>query len=263
MKLALCIGINDYNWLSPESCLHGCITDARDWGELFLDCYGFNEVHYLLDGAATPQAVRSALSLMAEKVVPGDTVAITYSGHGTRVPDKNGDEADGYDEAIVLHGSWYTDDEIDGDLKMLKAAKVVVVADSCHSGTVLRGLMGLMGERVPSPHPPIPRYVDMLARGPNPPPRNVLHHRFGKPRAMEPNRILLAGCKDVETSADAWLAGAYHGALTYHATRLLRERPWMTWKELIVTLRQIIKRTSPQTPQLEGVPSALDGVVFS
>ena len=39
MKYAICVGINDYSWLSPESCLHGCVTDARDWAQLFLDCY--------------------------------------------------------------------------------------------------------------------------------------------------------------------------------------------------------------------------------
>ena len=219
MKYAICVGINDYSWLSPESCLHGCVTDARDWAQLFLDCYGFNEVHLLLDRTATPQGVRSCISRIAERADEGDLVAITYSGHGTRMPDLDGDEPDGYDEAIVLHGECYSDDQIDGDLKMLEKSKVVVVADSCHSGTVLRGLMG---ERVPSPHPPIPRYVDMLARDPSPRPRTTLSHRFGKPRSMASNRILLAGCKDVETSADAWLAGAYHGALTYHATRLLR-----------------------------------------
>ncbi|MBI2823849.1 MAG: caspase family protein [Planctomycetia bacterium] len=34
---------------------------------------------------------------------PGDTVFIYFSGHGTQVPDDNGDEADGLDEVLVTH----------------------------------------------------------------------------------------------------------------------------------------------------------------
>jgi hypothetical protein len=33
----------------------------------------------------------------------GDTLVITYSGHGTWVPDSSGDEPDGRDEALCPH----------------------------------------------------------------------------------------------------------------------------------------------------------------
>lgn len=262
MKFAVCMGINDYSWLSPTASLRGCVADAREWMDLLLDCYGFSCAHLLLDAAATPQGLRGALSRIAEQAVAGDTVAITYSGHGTRVPDLDGDEPDGYDEAIVLTGRPYTDDEFAGDLKIFnRDIRVVVVADSCHSGTVTRALAA---ESVAAAHPPLTRYADLARPIPDAPPPRRLHHRFGAPRdaSAYASRILLAGCKAEETSADAWLAGAYHGALTFHATRLLRERPWRTWREFGKLLRPCVRRTSTQTPQLEGADAALDAPAF-
>ena len=260
MKFAVCMGINDYSWLSPAASLRGCVADAREWAAVLLDCYGFDCVHLLLNGAATAQGFRGCLSRIAEQAVAGDTVAVTYSGHGTRVPDLDGDEPDGYDEAIVLTGGPYTDDALSGDLKIFnRDIRVVVVADSCHSGTVTRSLAS------PAlPHPPLPRYADVARPAPDAPRPARLHHRFGAPRGTDADasRVLLAGCKAEETSADAWLAGAYHGALTFHAVRLLRERPRTTWREFAKHLRPCVRRTSAQTPQVEGAPEALDGVVF-
>ncbi len=258
MKHAICIGINDYSFIGPAASLRGCIRDAREWADLLADVFDFRDVHLLTDGAATPDALQSAIARIAERAKPGDTVCLSYSGHGTRVPDADGDEEDGYDEAIVLSGALYTDDQLAGDLKVFApGVKVVVIADSCHSGTVTRALPAVAPD---DPHPLIPRFTDFL-RGGTP---AKLHHRFGAPRGGEEDadRVLLAGCHATETSADAWLAGEYHGALSFHATRLLRENPWRTWRDFGKLLRPCVKRTSTQTPQLEGADAALDLPAF-
>lgn len=256
MKAAICVGINDYSFIGPNTSLRGCITDAREWAALLADYYHFDEIHLLFDGSATPAGLQGALSRLAERAAPGDEVVLTYSGHGTRVPDADGDEHDGYDEAIVLSGAVYTDDQLAGDLKMFPAeVRVVVVADSCHSGTVTRSLHF-------SPVPPsFTRYADLSRALPDAPKPDRLHHRFGQPHAE--NRILLAGCKATQTSADAWLDGDYHGALTFHATRLLREYPWRTWADFGRLLVPRVHCTSTQTPQLEGCEAMLSAPVFS
>lgn len=267
-KYAICLGINDYSWLSPSSSLRGCVRDAREWAALFVDYFGFDEIHLLTNSAATPSGLQSAIARIAERAVAGDLVAVTYSGHGTQVPDADGDEPDGYDEAIVLHGRVYTDDAIHGDLSVFPPdIRVVLVSDSCHSGTVTRGLPA---EMLPGPdkaHPMLPRTPAVGGIwSPDSPaaPGRRLHHRFGAPRgAADASRILLAGCKASEPSMDAWLAHAYHGALTYHAVRLLQEDQHMTWREFGVRLAPCVARTSPQTPQLEGAPAALDQEVFA
>jgi hypothetical protein len=62
---------------------------------------------------------------------------IYYTGHGTRVTDKNGDEADGKDEAMVFDDAFVTDDKL---LEVLKTkcegSKVILVNDCCHSGSI-------------------------------------------------------------------------------------------------------------------------------
>lgn len=267
MKYGICLGINDYSWLSPSASLRGCVRDAWEWGELFADYFGFDEIHLLTDAAATPSGLQSAISRVAERAVAGDLVAITYSGHGTQVPDTDGDEPDGYDEAIVLYGQVYNDDAIHGDLSVFSPdIKVVLVSDSCHSGTVTRGLPVEMLAGPDKAHPMLPRTAsvgDIWRPGGAGSACRCLHHRFGASRGpADASRILLAGCKASETSMDAWLAHAYHGALTYHAVRLLQEDQHMTWREFGVRLAPCVARTSPQTPQVEGAPEALDGVVF-
>ena len=62
-------------------------------------------IRTLLDEEATLAAFRRELqSLAAAKYAEDDRVLIYFSGHGTHVPDDNGDETDdNKDEALVLH----------------------------------------------------------------------------------------------------------------------------------------------------------------
>jgi hypothetical protein len=75
--------------------------------------------------------------------VRGDSLVITYSGHGTFVPDASGDEPDGCDEALcpydIGQGHALLDDEIH-ELFAARAAgvRIALISDSCHSGTVIR-----------------------------------------------------------------------------------------------------------------------------
>ena len=93
-KNALCIGINDYP--GTQSDLKGCVNDANDWAAV-LQGKGFS-TKLLLDAQATKAAMVSAITGLVGSAQSGDTVAITFSGHGTYAPDKNNDESDGLDE---------------------------------------------------------------------------------------------------------------------------------------------------------------------
>ena len=50
---------------------------------------------------ATAMGMRAALTGLLRSVSPGDVVQIYFSGHGARIMDDDGDEADGYDEALA------------------------------------------------------------------------------------------------------------------------------------------------------------------
>jgi hypothetical protein len=62
-----------------------------------------------------------------------------FSGHGGQTPDKNGDEADGLDETWCLYNGELIDDELyDQWRKFKKGVRILVLSDSCHSGTILK-----------------------------------------------------------------------------------------------------------------------------
>jgi hypothetical protein len=66
---------------------------------------------------------------------------VSLSGHGTWVPDEDDDEVDGRDEALCPHditqGEILTDDErYDIFSERNRRARIMMISDSCHSGTV-------------------------------------------------------------------------------------------------------------------------------
>src|SRR5664279_3409843 len=139
-KNALCIGINNYPGTHMD--LQGCVNDAQDWAAV-LAARGYKTT-LLLDDKATKAAMVDAMSKLITGGGKGDSLLITYSGHGTYQPDTDGDEVDGLDEALCpydlqTNGSALIDDEI----KVLFGARkggvrLLLIADSCHSGTVTR-----------------------------------------------------------------------------------------------------------------------------
>ena len=72
--------------------------------------------------------------------------------------------------------------------------------------------------------------------------------------------VLVTGCRDTQTSADAFLGGTYNGALTYALTRVLREAKGdIGYRDLHTRAIQWLKREDfDQVPQLEGRKDNLD-----
>lgn len=258
-KHALCIGINDYPGTGSD--LAGCVNDANDW-KAALASRGFS-VRRMLDGEATGAAIREAVAAALAGADDGDVVVVTYSGHGSFVPDEDGDEPDGTDECICPHdiarnGPITDDDLFDLYGRGKPGVRLVVVSDSCHSGTVtkfapIRTPPTTTGPRAPQ------RKVRFL------PPTSFLSKReaalLGRRRAMRrsgpPGRhaaLLLAGCQDTEYSYDAWFRGRPNGAFTFVALRALEALPatatYRDWYEAI--RKDLPSQQYPQSPNLFG-----------
>jgi len=151
-RRALCVGIDDY---PPPNALAGCRADAESWSKTLADLnFAVTE---LLDADATYQAILGALRDMVSNARNGDVLVFQYSGHGTEVPDLDGDETSGTngdrDEAMVPidfeQGQFLIDDDLRQAVGGLPdGASLTVFADCCHSGTVMRAFVAL-DERVP------------------------------------------------------------------------------------------------------------------
>jgi hypothetical protein len=245
MKNALCVGINNYPGVSND--LYGCVNDAHDWSAL-LAGYGF-ETRLMLDSLATRQNVKEALTDLVASAGAGDVIVFTYSGHGTQTFDFSGDEDDAYDEALSVYDGNIPDDEVRVILSQVDPrASLVVISDSCFSGSVTRLI----------PENARPRFIPPEGL----PADGVVRQRMFMPESEMPE-ILVSGCSDREYSYDAEIDGRYNGAMSAMAIRVIRQNPGQTYREFHTRLRQLLPSSDfPQSPQLEGSDDHKDTLLF-
>ncbi len=114
-----------------------CEADARDMAEL-AESQGFNAT-VLPTAEATADNILRKIREAAETLTEGDIFLLTFSGHGGNVDDTNSDEEDEMDETWVTYDRQLADDELYKELTQFKpGVRVVVLSDSCHSGTIAR-----------------------------------------------------------------------------------------------------------------------------
>jgi len=242
-RYALCVG-NNYPGTNAQ--LSGCVNDAWDWSLVLAE--GGYDVEVRVE--ATLKDTLEALTELVAKTGFGDRIVFTYSGHGTWLPDRDGDEADGRDEALVMadyvQGGLLVDDtlqEIFGHLKY--GAGALILSDSCHSGTVSRLIPSIStGSDV---RPKI-RFLS---------PTNFMDISADQARALErvpaslPRRTasLVSGCEDQEYSYDAWFSGRANGAFT--RTAIDAYQPGVKLGAWHKRIRERLPRQAyPQSPAL-------------
>ncbi|GGJ28980.1 caspase family protein [Deinococcus roseus] len=141
---ALLVGLAEYK--DPKANLRGPEVDVKLIGEVIGEL-GFkpDQVHTLMNQQATRANILNQMrTWLTEGVGPNDKVIFYYSGHGAQVNDRSGDEADGCDESIVPYDlNLILDDEIQNVLDGVKAREVLVMFDSCFSGTVTKSLFDI------------------------------------------------------------------------------------------------------------------------
>lgn len=136
---SLHIGMNkiDSVHYGEERELFGCHFDAEDMAQLARE-HGF-ESTVLLDAEGTRDAVKKTIEEAAGTLKAGDLFLFSYAGHGSQVPDFNSDESDSADETLCLFDGMLIDDELyELWSRFADDVRIVMISDSCHSGTVLR-----------------------------------------------------------------------------------------------------------------------------
>jgi hypothetical protein len=82
--------------------LAGCANDAYVLGSMMQRMGMLDDVRVYINEKATRWQLEQAITgWLASVSRPGDTVFIGFSGHGSRLPDDNGDESDGADEFLI------------------------------------------------------------------------------------------------------------------------------------------------------------------
>ena len=252
-RMAVCVGIDAYP--DPRHRLGGCVNDARHWSET-LRGLGF-ETTLLLDVQASRAAIARSVDTLIGASRAGDVIVFQYAGHGTQVPDLNGDEDDGTDEALCpvdfATGALYIDDDIaEAFAKLPDGVNLTCFMDCCHSGTNSRVAVGLSGGAVP---------VDAKARYVRPTPELAeAHRRFRSqggtraPRAAGTggrNRmcdIKFSACLDDQVALESGGSGAF----TLRAMPVLRAGiEGVTNGEFLKRMIAAFGSGAAQTPMLD------------
>jgi hypothetical protein len=269
-RIALLVGIN---YRGTDNELNGCYNDVVNVSQYLRTVLGYSasSVSVLTDGNRGPagagtastlpptrQNILAGLSALVAGMAAGDEAFFHFSGHGTLVRDRNGDEVTGLDSCLCpldynapasAGGGIITDDELRALLvnKVPRGARLYVFLDCCHNGT---------GCDIRY------KYEDFSALLRPPSARTGAVWRTqqkafanGKYTETAGEVFMISGSRDEQTSADAYINNAFAGALTYAVFAILRANQatirTYSWSALLRDVRHFMRANRySQIPQL-------------
>lgn len=218
--IALNIGLNSVDpnryegWSGP---LNACEADANDVADL-AQAQGFSAAK-LLTKKATRGAVLKGIVSAAQKLQSGDIFLLSYSGHGGQAPDLNGDEPDGKDETWCLYDGQLIDDELYSSWSAFAAGvRILLLSDSCHSGTVSKAIHYFAKSRPGQPpvYRAMPDEVALRVYQNNRKFYDPILKRRDLAKALgtvKASVLLISGCQDNQLSQDGTFNGLFTGTL--------------------------------------------------
>ena len=203
-KKALLIGINYAN-LSCK--LQGCINDIVNMRAMLIDAYGYSPANIMMlrdddpRNLPTSANIIASLNQLASQSANVSEIVIHYSGHGSQVKDIDGDESSGMDSVVVPcdypTAGFITDDMLFSIIQKIKC-RTLLFFDSCNSGSVCDLQYSL-------------QYTNGAF---------VRETSSRKTIPNNPNIVMISGCKDSQTSADAYDYSKAQSAGAFTATML-------------------------------------------
>ncbi|XP_076945821.1 metacaspase-1-like [Bidens hawaiensis] len=196
--------------------------------------------------------IQAALEWLVQGCQPGDSLFFYYAGHATRIPDKDGDEVDGYDEALCpldyKHAGAILDDDINATIVAPLPHGVTLhsVVDTCFSGTVLD----------------LPFLCKINWDGLY----KWEEHQLTDKGTRGGKAVCISACADDQNSADTSVfTGRAIGALTFSFIQTIENESKLTYGMLLNSMRknvnhaqQVVGRfmpratSVPQEPQLSS-----------
>ncbi|KAF2190804.1 Metacaspase-1A [Zopfia rhizophila CBS 207.26] len=280
-RKALLIGIN-YFGQSGE--LRGCINDVKNLSAYITENCGYRwedmvvltEEQQSERGQPTRENILRAMQWLVRDAQPNDALFFHYSGHGGSTKDLDGDEQDGNDEVIYpvdfQKAGHIVDDEIHHIMvkPLQPGVRLTAIFDSCHSGSALdlpylystqgvlkepnlakeagAGLLNAFSAYSQGDMGGIAKgifgFAKKAMKG------DAAHEKTKETKTSPADVIMLSGCKDNQTSADATIANQATGALSHALVSALKENPKQSYVQLLNSIRDILESKYSQKPQL-------------
>ena len=195
---------------------------------------------------ATASKIRKELTALSHSCQSGDFVYVHFSGHGQPYEDLDGDETDGWDEAIVPYdarkvyktgeyegANHITDDELNGYINAIRSiiganGFLYVVLDACHAGSSFRG----------------EEEEEVITRGTNkgfsasgkmfvPPIDKRGRIKIDNIDGLS-NVCVLEACRAYQVNSEIKENGVYYGSLSFYINEAIQKAPLLkdiTWTE--------------------------------
>jgi hypothetical protein len=231
---AVVIGVAGYANVSPLPA--AVLDDARDLRARLTDpatCgYPAGQAALLLDGQATRDGIRAALAELAQAAGPDDTAVVFFSGHGARAIDPKGLGDPSGLEYILPFDADLSDlartairgDEMTAMLRRIRAGRLLVLFDSCHSGGA--------GE----------------PKAAAPPLKAGLSEDYYTGLALGKGRVVIASCRADEVS---WvLPGMRNSLFTHHLLEALGGGTARTLGDGYVRVFDVFRHMADRVPRL-------------
>lgn len=246
-KAALLIGINYYN---TKYELSGCINDIEKTKKVLIENYNFKEEDILVicdkvssQKQPTKNNILEGFNWLINKNKNGyDKLWFHYSGHGSYSKDENNEEKDGYDECMCTSDDEYIKDDIINEMLLKQInddSTLICFMDCCHSGTLLDlKYKYISGDK------------------------NEIENNNNNCNA---NVILISGCKDNQTSDDAYYNNEWSGAMTKFFLETIKKDNYnITCWNLLRKMRNELKNNNhTQIPQLTSSKKINSVTIFS
>lgn len=218
VKKAVLVGIN---YKGQQSQLNGCINDVNRISDFLINNCGYSRNNIRLITEEQPLIptranIETNIRWLVSNNMAGDTLFFYYSGHGSNIADRSGDETDGRDEVIVPL-DYETRGVITDDWLFQNMASRVPVnvtlwsfTDCCHSGTMIDlkyNFRSLSQFRTGTFNRGIPYISSQWS--------DKFTLNMEKSNDIQGNVYSFSGCLDTQTSADANINKQYQGAFSY------------------------------------------------
>ena len=228
---AVLVGIDEYEDPDVRS-LQGCVNDVAMVRSLLKQFFAVpnRDIRVVVNRRATKAAILHRLRDMIARGQPGDVLVFYYSGHGSQVRDRNGDElTDGLDEIICPYdmdwdrGTYILDDDLDKIFSQLPPGVLLeAFFDCCFWGADSRGLE-------PEPRPVslrrdvryLPPPFDIAARAEGD--DGVKVHQIRTSEAFTERNVMWGASQEGQPAAEDYMDGRPHGIFTYWGCRFIAE----------------------------------------